>query len=129
MMSVQEMWFAATSSGRWLDSVPLTWMRSPSALMISRCQILRMNVSGHQPVFIDTICSGTRINEPTTTRANARKILIFLIIRPWPCRYSAARPFWTRQGRRNPWIWRMTLKIDSDFQGHSLPLASEDRGA
>jgi hypothetical protein len=57
----------------------------PSARMMSRCQIFRMNVSRHRPVFIDRICNGTRINEPATTRPSARKILIFPIIRSWPC--------------------------------------------
>ena len=37
MMSVQEMWFDAISSGRWSAISPCTWTRRPSALTISQC--------------------------------------------------------------------------------------------
>ena len=59
MMSVQEMWLAAISSGRVSTILPTTFTRMPSAASMARCQIFSITVSGHRPVFIETSCSGT----------------------------------------------------------------------
>ncbi len=79
-MSVQEMWLAATSSGRLSDNAPVAWTRIPSPLSKARCHIFRMIVSRQSPVFMAMTCKGARISVLAKMKARARKILILTII-------------------------------------------------
>ena len=73
------------AAGARLDSVPVTWMRKPSAQMISLCQSSRMNVSGRPARSSSTryLQRHERPASPAIRRgASARRILIVSIMSP-----------------------------------------------
>ena len=80
VMSDQETWFEASSSGRWPVISPCTVTRKPSAQVVILCQTRGMIVGLNSPVLTARYWKGASSSPEVTMRNSARPARIVPIM-------------------------------------------------